>query len=187
MRLRLLLSSALVLAIATPVAGCSSPYDAKAERLKKPKKKKRPDAEEADAGADEQPLADDKCRTNFFAEPTKRRKARDGRRLASQADGLLVDADRADGKRRVSLLVEALEKLSNALKKDPYGPEPTYKMAVAYAMAGRKSCALKLLDRLNTLQKHPDVDKEASRAVQRALRDPAFEKFRKDADQALGE
>jgi hypothetical protein len=187
MRLRLLLSTVLALAIAAPLASCSSPYDAKAERLKKPKKKKRPD--EPDAGPDEGTTVaeDDQCRTNFFAEPTKKRASRDGRRLAGQADGLLLDAEKTDGARRSNLIVEALGKLSNALRKDPYGPEPTYKMAVAYAMAGRRSCSIKLLDRLNTLQKHPDVDKEAARAVQRALRDPAFEGFRKDANSALGE
>lgn len=188
MRMRALLPSALVLAIAAPATtGCSSPYDAKAERIKKPKKKKRPVEEEVKPPEGDQPLAEDKCRTNFFDEPTKRRDARDGRRLAAQADGLLVDAERSEGKRRTGMLVEALDKLKNALAKDPYGPEPTYKMAVAYAMAGRKSCSIKLLERLNALQKHPDVNKEAGRAVKRALNDAAFEKFRKDADSALGE
>jgi hypothetical protein len=188
MRLRLVLSTVLALAIAAPLASCSSPYDAKAERLKKPKTKKKPEGEEPDAGPEGPVVAeDDQCRTNFFAEPTKRRDARGGRSLAGQADGLLLDADRNEGAQRANLIVDALSKLTNALKKDPYGPEPTYKMAVAYAMAGRRSCAIKLLDRLNTLQKHPDVEKEASRAVQRALRDPAFEAFRKDANAALGE
>lgn len=187
MRLPLLLICAL--AISAPAA-CSSPYGGKAEKLKKPKKKDRPAEEDKVAegeGEGATPAADDQCRTNFFDAPTKRRSARDARRLADQAGGILTDADRTEGARRAGLLVEALDKLSNALKKDPYGPEPTYRMAVAYAMAGRNSCSLKLLDRLNQLQKHPDVDKEAGRAVQRALRDPVFDKFRKDANKALGE
>lgn len=189
MRLALLLVCAL--AISTPAAGCSSPYSGKAERLKKPKKKDRDEDEdkkgEQEVAETDKPAADDQCRANFFDEPTKRRSARDGRRLADQAGGILASAERAQGGERATLLVDALDKLTNALKKDPYGPEPTYRMAVAYAMAGRTSCSLKLLDRLNQLQKHPDVEKEAGRAVKRALRDPIFEAFRKEANKALGE
>ncbi len=59
--------------------------------------------------------------------------------------------------------------LSNALAKDPYGPEPTYKLAVAYALLGRKSCSLALLERLKGLAGMPDVEKEASRTIQRAV------------------
>ena len=185
MRTLLLISA---LAIAVPALGCSSPYSGKAEKLKRPRKKDRPAEEDQPAtAAAETPAADDQCRTNFFDAPVKRRAPRDGRRLADQAGGFIAEAERAEGARRAGLLVDALDKLSNALKKDPYGPEPTYRMAVAYAMAGRTSCSLKLLDRLNQLQKHPDVTKEAGRAVQRALRDPVFDKFRKDANTALGE
>ena len=190
MPLRLCLSSALALALAlavgAPLSGCSSPYEGKSERLKKPKKKKRPKDDKAQAATEEPPV-EDKCNPNFFDEPTKKRNARAGRRLAGQAEGLLVDADRTDDANRKRLIVEALDKLTNALKKDPYGPEPTLRMAVAYAMAGRRSCSIKLLERLNALQGHPDVAKQAARTVKRALSEEAFEKFRKDANKALGE
>lgn len=183
MRPQLVVAIALGLALAAPAVGCSSPYSGKAERLKKPKEKKRPPDEEPVAA----PVEDAKCKTNFFDEPTTDRNARDGRRLADQGDTLLGNADRVEGDDRTNLVVEALSKLKNSLKKDPYGPEATFKMAVAYAMVGRKSCALALLERLALLQKHPDVEREATRTVQRALREGAFDPFRKDADAALGE
>lgn len=190
MRTSLWVALGLCLALAAPAAGCSSPYAGKPERLRKPKEKKRPEGDEAPAEVtDDAKPADDggKCRTNFFAKPTKQRNARGARRLSDQADGILANAEHADGDHKVSLLIDAINKLSNALAKDPYAPVPTYKLAVSYAMAGRKSCALALLDRLKTLQKHPDVERETHRTIQRAVRDPAFDSFRKEADQALGE
>lgn len=189
MRTRLWVALGLCLALAAPAAGCSSPYAGKPERLRKPKEKKRPEGDEAPAEVtdDTKPAEDQQCRTNFFAAPTKRRNARGARRLSDQADPILANAEHAEGDHKVGLLIDAIGKLSNALEKDPYAPVPTYKLAVAYAMAGRKSCALALLDRLKILQKHPDVERETQRTIQRAVRDPAFDPFRKEADKALGE
>ena len=188
MRKSLWVALGLCLALAVPSAGCASPYSGKPDRLRMPKEKKRPDAEEPPAEtAEAEPAADDQCRTNFFAEPTERRNPRGARRLSDQADGILASAEREDGDRKVGLLVEAIDKLKNALEKDPYAPVPTYKLAVAYALAGRKSCSLALLDRLKALLGHPDVERIARRTIQRAVRDPAFDEFRKEADKAMGE
>jgi hypothetical protein len=85
------------------------------------------------------------------------------------------------------MVIEAMGTLSNALRKDPYGPEPTYKLAVAYALVGKKKCSLALLERLKQLATLADVEKEASRTIQRAARDPAFAAFQKEAKTALGE
>lgn len=165
--------------------GCATPYSGKPERIKKPRKKKKPEPTAEEVAQQEQVL-DDKCRTNFFAEPTTRRKEAMGRSLAKQADSLLVEADDKEGQARISAVVEALSKLKNALVADPYGPEATYKMAVAYALVGKKGCSVALLERLQELTKHPGAGAEAERVVNRALRDPSFEPFRKDADAAMG-
>jgi len=178
----------LFAATAGILSGCGAgPYSAKPERLRKPRKKKRKKPKPVAA---ENPVPEDtQCRTNFFAEPPRRlkRRAKSARRLARQADVILIDAERASGQRRISAVMEASRKLKSALKKDPYGPEPTYKLAVAYALVGRNSCAIALLDRLNQLQQYPDTEKEAARVIQRATREPAFAKFRKKANEALGE
>jgi hypothetical protein len=107
--------------------------------------------------------------------------------MAHQADTMLLDAERYQGEQRVSAVLQAMNKLSNALRKDPYGPEPTFKFAVAYALVNKRTCALALLGRLNQLQQYPDTEAEAARVIQRALREPAFDSFRKDANTAMGQ
>lgn len=174
-----------VLGFGAATLSCATPYSNKPERLKKPRKKKRPEPTQEEA-AQAAPVLDEKCRTNFFANPTTVRKTRLGQQLAKEADGLLAEADDQEGQVRISTVKDALGKLTSALKADPYGAEPTYKMAVAYAMVGKKGCALALLDRLQQLSKHPDYTDEAERVINRALRDQSFDIFRKEADQALG-
>lgn len=191
---------AILLVVATfgaaSLSGCGSgPYTGSPERLKKPRAKKRPDdkvapSEVADGGKPTKPTAisDEQCRTNFFAEPKRApRRSKEARQMAMQADSSLLAAERQFGPARQQLVVEAMGTLSNALGKDPYGPEPTYKLAVAYALVGRKSCSLALLERLKGLAAMPDVEKEATRTIQRASRDPAFEPFAKEARTAMGQ
>lgn len=177
---------ALVMAVGLGVAstGCKHPYSGKSEKLKNPRKKKKPEPTEEELA--EAPVLDEKCRTNFFLEPTTRRKESLGRNLAKEADSLLTEAEEQEGLTRISTVTDALSKLNNALKADPYGPEATYKMAVAYAVVGKKGCSIALLQRLNELTKMPEVATEADRTVRRALADQTFDLFRKDADAALG-
>ncbi len=189
MRVNLLPIAVLAVAFGAAQFACSGPHSGKSEKLKKPREKERPEGEVA---AEEAALeADTKCRTNFFADPIKKRqrKVGDARRIAKGAEPILVEAESAEGERRAGLVVEAIQKLSNALKKDPYSPEPTFKLAIAYALANKQGCSIALLERLATLQKHPNrpVASLAERTVQRALKDPAFDGFRKEADTALGE
>ena len=180
----LALAITLGLGFAATTTGCAGPYSGKPERLRKPKKKKPPEPTEGEATAEAEFV--EECRTNFFEEPTTRRRPRQARDLSTQAERYLYDADEQEGATRIQLVADAMSKLRNALKADPYGPEPTYKMAVAYAMVGQKGCALRLLERLNELTKMPDVEPEANRTIARALHEQAFEPFRKDADAALG-
>jgi hypothetical protein len=192
-RLAILLVAVLVgVPLTLSGGGCGSgPYSNPPERLKKPRAKKRPEgaptASEVTA-AEAAAMSDEQCRTNFFADPHRgRRFARDAHVMSNRADSTLVAAERQFGPGRQALVIEAMATLSNALKKDPYGPEPTYKLAVAYALVGKKSCSLALLERLKSLTTMPEVEKEARRTIQRATRDPAFGPFEKDARTALGE
>ncbi|WP_428269588.1 hypothetical protein [Haliangium sp.] len=166
------------------VAGgaCSGPYSGKAERVKRPKEKKRPESEQTA----ESLAVDDQCRSNFFAPPTTRRNARLGRSLSKQAETTLYAAEAKEGRERILTVQEAMGKLTNALEADPYGPAPTYKLAVAYALVGKKGCALALLDRLQMLTRMPEVESEANRVINQALRDQAFDPYRKEADAAMG-
>jgi hypothetical protein len=191
MRLGLVAALAIVLAGAVASAGCAGPYSGKAESLKKPRAKKRPkDARAATEAADTggpPAMSDEPCRANFFGDPFRRkRQSREARAMAGEAEAVLISAERS-GAQRLPLVLEAMEVLQNALAKDPYAPEPTYKLAVAYALVGRKACSLALLERLKALQQMPEVEAEASRTAQRAARDPAFEPFRGDAKRAVGQ
>lgn len=180
-----------VLALTAGACG-SGPYTGKPEKLRKPRAKKRPEGTTGPTEVTEETkpaeMSNEQCRTNFFGEPyrSKRYKA-EAKGMAMQADSSLVAAERQFGPARQQLVVEAMGTLSNALRKDPYGPEPTYKLAVAYALIGRKSCSLALLERLKLLLTLPDVEKDAQRVIQRAARDPAFSQFQKEARTVLGE
>ncbi len=193
--IRLAILLTLALGAGSVLAACGSgPYTGKPERLKKPRAKKRPEGsanptEVAGAGgAASTPMSEDDCRTNFFAEPIRGKRFKgEARSMAMQADSSLMAAERKFGPERQSMVIEAMGTLSNALRKDPYGPEPTYKLAVAYALVGKKKCSLALLERLKQLATLADVEKEASRTIQRAARDPAFTAFQKEAKTALGE
>jgi hypothetical protein len=168
--------------------GCAQPYSGKAEKIKRPRAKPRP-APAADAAA-AAPAFDEKCRTNFFDEPgqkPKKRKPRDAKGLVAEANGLLLEAEDKDGAARLQGIKDAMTKLRNALDKDPYGPEATYQLAVAYAMVNKKGCAVELLKRLKELGKFAEVEAETDRTIKRVLGDPAFDPFRKDANAAVGQ
>jgi hypothetical protein len=182
------LAAGICAVLAVPLEGCRHPYSGSPERLVRPRKKKRKD-KPPEVVQVVQTSADAPCRTNFFGEPARRprRSPREARDLARQADASLLDAERLDGEQRISSVLQAMSKLGNALRKDPYGPEATFKFAVAYALVGKKTCSLAFLARLNLLQQFPDTEGEAARVIQRALREPAFEGFRKEADAAIGQ
>ena len=167
--------------------GCAHPYSGKPERIKKPRKKKRPPPSE-DAAAPTEIVWDDECRTNFNDDKKPlRRHEKDAEAMAKQADGMLLQAETMDGPARINTVIEAITKLKNALKKDQFNPEATLKLAIAYAIVHKKGCSLRLLERLNELQKMEEVSRKAQLAIRRATKEPAFDGFRKDADAAMGE
>jgi hypothetical protein len=177
------------LAVLLPVASaCGGASSAPAEPLPAPRPMPRPGVAASATAAPV--IREEPCRTNFFADaPRGRRQLPAARRMTSEADAVLVraEAEPAGAAARQERVVDAMELLINALGRDPYAPEPTYKLAVAYALVGYKACSLSLLERLKALTGMPEVEEEAGRAVQRAVRDPAFEAWRGDARRVLGE
>lgn len=187
----ILLALGVAVGYAASTTSCAHPYSGTPEKLKKPRKKKKPEptAEETAAGAEEV-VWDEECRTNFFDDkkpPRRRSRAADS--LVKEADSILLEAEDRGGPERINAVIDALSKLENALKKDQFHPEATYKMAVAYALVRKKGCALRLLERLNELQKMEEggVGRKATLTIKRAVNDMAFDGFRKDADAAMGE
>lgn len=189
-------ASFLVLLLLAVGPGCAGPYSNAPEKLERPEldddddddDDDEEDEDDDDEAAEADAEKEDVCRTNFFAEPfTGRRQQRRARQLARQTDPVLLKADRLDNPdERTPLIADAVRTLFGALKADPYGPEPTYKLAVAYALGGRKACAIRLLERLAALKAIPDVTREANRIIKRASRDIAFRDFRDEARTALG-
>jgi hypothetical protein len=188
-----------VLTAAGPLAlaACAGPYAGRPEALQRPRIRKHPGASKSPtksspaasdpATAPSATSADPPCRTNFFGDPFKgERRSRKARALAAEAEAALLGAERVAVGRK-DVIVGAMATLANALRIDPYGAEPTYKLAMAYAMVGRRSCSLALLERLKLLAQMADGEAEAARTIERAARDPAFEAFRTDARRALGQ
>lgn len=174
----------LALAVGAPTAaGCGGPYVGKAEKLKRPVKKKRPP--EPDAAA--LPYNED-CKAAFFEDNSKvRRNSGAARGKVGQGDAALGAAESSpDPGVRASSTIEAINSYKKALLDDPFSAEATYKLAAAYARVRKKKCAIDLLTRLAQLKKHPDFEAEAGRMIQAASQDGSFQGFRKDADGALG-
>ncbi len=160
-------------------AACAGPHSGEAEPLE------RPSPQQSD---DDEATEPDRCRTDFYAEPVTGERDRDGaREQAARTEGVLLRAERERGEERERFVVEAIDQLVAALEKDPYGPEPTYRLAVAYALADRRHCAIRLLERIAELTEMPEVASEAGRMIQRAKRDIVFDDFRDEADEALAQ
>jgi hypothetical protein len=175
-----LMRTGFILFLAAAIAaGCAGPHAGDAEPLERPR------SIQGEAGGDDD--ADrDRCRTNFYGDPHRgTRRADEAREMARLSDGVLLRAERSRGEEREAAVLEAMSQLVAALERDPYGPEPTYKLAVAYALVDRRACSLRLLERVAELQALPEVAAEAGRMIQRAKRDMIFDAFRDEADAAL--
>jgi hypothetical protein len=171
-------SALIVIAAAAIATGCAGPHAGDPEPLERPRPQQVEAGDErAEAGG---------CRTNFYGDPhTAPRQAERAREMARMSDGVLLRAERSRGEEREAAVLEAMQQLVAALERDPYGPEPTYKLAVAYALVDRQACAIRLLERIAELTAMADVQAEAGRIIQRARRDMVFDAFRDEADAAL--
>jgi hypothetical protein len=190
MRALALLSSCI---LALGAVGCASPHSGPAESLELPKRKKA--AEGAEKEEEKSPpygglTEPDTCKWDFNGKEqplAKSAASNRARSITQDAYNAMAGIETAMGMPRRNMAVEALGILNDALRVDPYSPQATYALAATYAHVGKKRCSLALLDRLATLGQHPDLAGDVGKLKGRAKADPAFEPFRKEADQALGE
>jgi hypothetical protein len=108
--------------------------------------------------------------------------------LISNGDGrvalALKNPEPAD---RAVLLLDARERYADALEKDNYSAEATFKLAVTYDRLYRKGCALVLLKRLGLLEGHPPSARAANALADQIADDRAlFRDYRNDALAAIG-
>jgi hypothetical protein len=139
-------------------------------------------------GPDTGPVEPDTCKSNF--DDTARKPANKGQReqakgYAQDADNQLSGHEQAGWEARRAMVLRAISTLGDALRIDPYSPSATYQMAVAYALVGKKKCAVSMLTRLNDLGGFPDLVPEIMKLKQKEKQDTSFDAMRKEADAAL--
>jgi len=179
---------AVAMAFVFTSAGCPHHLSGPAERMKRPRPKRRPkDKPDPSKGLADLKLVED-CSANFNYDRKHHRKKRQSDRLVSQGVTLLKRARKERGEEQVDTYVDALMKLRSALIQDNYNANATYRLAAAYARLARKGCAIMLLKRLTQLQSHPDprVVRTADLAINNVVTDSAFKRFRNDANSAVG-
>lgn len=172
-----------LIALAVTTSGCRPLYGGKPEKLVAPPKKKRPAGE----GPSEQYV--DACKADFFGDAARVRPATAAASpLIAQGNQALDGAEaEANAPAKAALIVNAIGKYKEALIKDPYNPEATLKLAVAYDAVRRKGCALALLKRLAELANHPQYESAARTKVDHVVANETwFRGYRNDAMSALG-
>ncbi len=176
-------SGALLLIV---FAGCQPMFGAKSEPLRKPGKVaagKRPvDTVAAIPYVEE-------CRTNFRGDPTGLSidRTKSSQLEARGDDALAQSAQVADPDAQARTVVVSINHYRDALTKNPYNPDITLKLALAYDRVYRKGCALKLLARIATLESHPSFRAAARRTIDQ-VNDSAeyFKHYRQEAIAAIG-
>ncbi|MGE0545571.1 MAG: hypothetical protein AB7O24_06510 [Kofleriaceae bacterium] len=177
-------SLALLVVLVAVVPSCQPLYGSKPEKLKNPEKKKRPP--EAATAA---PIYIEDCAADFRGDPSKvRPQPAIAQPLVVEGETALRTAETSkDPSSQVQLITLAIDKLRNALMKDPYNADATLQLALAYDRVYRKGCALALLKRLAALSANPKYARDADRAVGRVTdSEHWFKAYRKDAISAVG-
>ncbi|HEX8109635.1 MAG TPA: hypothetical protein VF516_18015 [Kofleriaceae bacterium] len=167
-------------------AGCQPLYGGKPEKLPTPARKKPP----KDEPVAEAPVKMiDDCTADFRGNPaTVRQQTNQSNDLTDQGSTALANSDKTkDGGAQASLLRDAIDKLRNALVKDPYNAAATLKLALAYDKVYRKGCAIAMLKRLATLAANPKFSRVANAEID-SISDNGqwFKHYRKDAMTAVG-
>lgn len=127
------------------------------------------------------------CRADFFAKATSTPRRAEGVALADAGTALLRSAETEPAPRaKARLLIDAMGRFRAALAKDPYNPQASFGLAIAYARARQKGCALALLKRLALVDANGTLATDATNVVSAALEERTFAPFRKEADAALG-
>ena len=93
----------------------------------------------------------------------------------------------SDTKVKSEALIDVVDAYGRALAGDPFNPDLTLKLALAYDKAHRKGCALALLGRLQRLSNNEKFAKKANPVIDEVLdRKDYFKRYRKDAVSAVG-
>ena len=187
MRARIAIALGVLLTLGV---GCAGPYSAAPEPLRLPKEKKaKPKAgqQQVIVGALGDPNV---CKVDFDGTPStlEKRNVRQAKQLAQDGENALSGYDGAPPDVRRKMVMTSLGHLGDALRYDPYSPQATYAMAITYASAGKKKCAVELLGRLGALGQIPDpaLQADVKKFKEMAKKAKPFEPFRADADAALG-
>ena len=186
-RTSLVLTCVLLASSTIATTGCASLYGGKPEKLKNPEKKKKP-AEPPEQEVKVVYIED--CAADFRGDPTKvARQSGISSQLTGEGETAIVSGDRAkDSASQVEFYKLGISKLSNALGKDPYNPDATLALALAYDKVNRKGCALALLKRLSQLEANAAKFGRGPKALADRVTDTPqwFKGYRKDAIAALG-
>ncbi len=183
LRARFLIAALLTVS----TVACAPLYGSKPEKLAIPPKKKKPP--EAPVVAAEIKWVE-KCVASFRDDPktAPKRETALSNKLTSDGDNAYQASDKAkDAQSGATLIKESIDKFSNALRKDPYNAEATLKLALAYHKVYRKTCALAMLTRLQSLSRNPKVSPDAGRMADSVVDNTTwFEGYRQDAVTAVG-
>jgi hypothetical protein len=183
---RTLLGACLLACFVVASAGCSPLYGGKPEKLANPPKKKKPkEVEEAEPTI----VYVEDCAADFRDDPRKAQKQTSMSRQLTEAGVTALDqADKAkEDQVKLGLIRESIDKLRNALIKDPYNVEATLQLALAYDKVLRKGCAIAMLKRLAALSNHNKWQSEANRNIDAIdANGQWFKGYRKDAMSAVG-
>jgi hypothetical protein len=166
------------------LAACKPMYGDPAPRVKNPTRHNPPPDWKQDPVVEVTYI--DECEVNFRLPPTAKRDTKVAQQKMVAGDGAAANIKPdLDAQKRASLAVQSVYDYSQALVADPYNPEVTLKLALAYDKVLRRGCALAMLKRLDALAANPKFGAEA---VKHQLADNAqwFKRYRKDAIEAAG-
>jgi hypothetical protein len=165
--------------IAVFLVACQPMYKPDAPRLRDPKQIHHVEAKT------EVPYVET-CTVDFSAPPVKRRQTAAASQLVVTADSSLDTARQTSAEpAKVALIKTGIEKYGEALVKDPYNPDVTLKLALAYDSVLHKGCALAMLTRLYKLSSNPTF--QASASIDRVVDNKHwFKGYREAALHAVG-
>lgn len=180
----------LVAVAAVLLGACQPMYGQKPERIKNP-----PIVQNGTKGASvpvEALVYIEDCPGESWAKPAAATPPKRDRKVAERrvqegdaSFAQVTTAPSADA--QGAALIHSIESYSDALRKDPFDPEATLKLAIAYDKAQRKGCAIAMLRRLSHLAENPKFADAAEPAIDSVVdHDGWFRAYRRDAKTAIG-